>query len=81
MLNAIALLDKLDTLSDEQIMMLYQKVFGNLEGELVLIDLLDKYFEFRPTSNDREAGSQAVIIYIKNRLLGIAEKEPTQGES
>lgn len=79
MLNPIATLEKLDTLSDEQVMMLYQKVFQGLDGELVIIDLLDRYFEFRPTSNDREAGSQAVIIYIKNRLLGIAERQP-QGE-
>lgn len=73
MLNPLATLEKLDSLTDEQVMLLYQKVFQGLDAELVIADLMDRYFEFRPTSNDREAGSQAVIIYIKNRLLGIAE--------
>ena len=76
MLNPLALLEKLDELSDEQVTQLYQKVFQSIESELVLVDLMDRFFEFKKTSNDHEAGSQAVIIYIKNRLLGVAERQP-----
>lgn len=72
------ILDRLDTMTDQEKTQIYLKHFGTPEGEIILVDLMDRFFEFRPTSNDREAGSQAVIIYIKNRLLGIAEPEAQQ---
>lgn len=71
-------LEKLDGMTDPQKTMLYMKLFNTPEGELILVDLMEKFFEFKPTSNQQEAGSQAVIIYIKNRLLGIAEEEQPQ---
>lgn len=80
MLNPLGVLDKLDEMEDPQKTMLYLKVFNNPDGEMILADLMDKFFEFQPTSNDREAGSQAVIIYIKNRLLGVAEHKIKRGE-
>lgn len=77
-------LDRLDDLRKnrpDQITFTYQKFFSTPEGELILVDLMDRFFEFKPTANDRESGSQAVIIYIKNRLLGVTEPpEETQGE-
>lgn len=76
MFNPIPVLEKLDEMTDAQKTMIYLKVFNNPEAEMVLTDLMDHFFEFKPTSNDHEAGSQAVIIYIKNRLLGIAEADP-----
>lgn len=82
MVNPLPILERLDTMTDAQKTMLYMKHFSNPEGEMIIVDLMDHFFEFKPTSNDREAGSQAVIIYIKNRLLGIAEQEsaPNTGE-
>ncbi len=78
------LLDRLDKLrkeSPEHITFTYQKMFTMPEGQLILIDLMDKFCEFRPTANDKEAGAQGVIIYIKNKLLGVVEApEQTQGE-
>ena len=63
-------LDKLRKERPEHITYTYQKVFGMPEGELVLIDLMDRFFEFKPTMSDRESGAQAVLIYIKNTILG-----------
>lgn len=82
MLSPLPILERLDRMTDQEKTYTYLKIFSTPEGELVLVDLLDRFFEFKPTSNDREAGSQAVIIYIKNRLLGIAEPEsaPNTGE-
>lgn len=79
MLNIVANAERLDELrakNPEAITLTYQKIFSMPEGELILVDLMDLFFEFKPTSNDREAGAQAVIIYIKNRLLGVTP-EPT----
>lgn len=78
MFNPIPILERLDRMTDEEKTRSYLNLFSTPEGETVLVDLMDRFFEFKPTSNDREAGSQAVIIYIKNRLLGIAEHEPAQ---
>lgn len=75
-----ALLNRLDTIkktNPEHLTFTYQKLFTTPEGELILMDLMDRFFEFKPTVNDREAGSQAVVIYIKNRLLGVTE--PPEG--
>lgn len=80
MLNPMPLLERLDTLTDVQKTHMYMKLFNSPEGELVIVDLMDRFFEFKPTSNPQEAGSQAVIIYIKNRLLGIAEEPSPQPE-
>lgn len=81
MINPMPLLEKLDDMTDVQKTHLYLKLFNTPEGELILVDLMDRFFEFKPTSNQQESGSQAVIIYIKNRLLGIAEESvQTQGE-
>ena len=54
----------------EHITYMYQKVFGPPDGEFVLVDLMDRFFEFKPTSNDRESGAQAVLIHIKNMVRG-----------
>lgn len=83
MLNVPALLDQLDKINEqepERVTHTYQKFFTMPEGELILIDLMDRFFEFRPTTNDNEAGAQAVIIYIKNRILGVTEpkQRPTE---
>lgn len=74
-------LDHLDRIRDtepEKITHTYQKMFSTPEGELILIDLMDKFFEFSPVTNDHEAGSQAVLIYIKNRILGVVEPKETR---
>ncbi len=63
-------LDKLRSEQPEHITYTYQKVFGSPEGELILIDLLDRFFEFKKPMNMEEVGSQAVTIYIKNMILG-----------
>ncbi len=76
--NVVGVLDLLDKLREEEpekITLTYQKLFNMPEGELILADLMDHFFEFRPTSTDHEAGSQAVIIYIKNRILGVTEQK------
>lgn len=76
MLNMAGALENLDHIRDqepEKLTYTYQKFFATPEGELILIDLMDQFFEFKPTTNDHEAGAQAVIIYIKNRLLGVTE--------
>lgn len=79
--TAIENLDKIRESEPEKITYTYQKLFASPEGELILIDLMDKFFEFKPTSNSNEAGAQGVIIYIKNRILGVTEPkqrpEPT----
>lgn len=86
-MNKPPILENLDKLRKEdphQITFTYQKFFSMPEGELILADLMDHFFEFRPTKNDHEAGAQAVIIYIKNRLLGVTELpervQPTEGD-
>ena len=58
--------------------MLYCRLFNTPEADMVLCDLMDRFFEFRPVKSDYEAGAQSVIIYIKNRLLGISEPDPVQ---
>lgn len=73
-------LDKLKRDDPERITSTYQKVFGMPEGELVLIDLMDRFFEFKPVNNMTEAGAQSVIIYIKNRLLGVTEPKEQHQE-
>lgn len=79
--NPLPLIDRLDEMKDSEVTMLYNKVFNVPEGDLVLADLMDRFFEFKRTTNDHEAGSQAVLIYIKNRLLGIAEPDlPNTGD-
>lgn len=75
--DLVARLDKLDELRKNEpqtITQLYLNLFTTVDGQMVLTDLMDHFFEFKPTSNDHEAGSQAVIIYIKNRLLGVTEQ-------
>lgn len=86
MLNMQENLENLDKLRDhepEKITRTYQNLFTTPEGELILIDLMDNFFEFKPTKNDHEAGAQAVIIYIKNRILGVTEDKriPTGDQS
>lgn len=75
--NPVPVLDKLDELRnsgrDQDITRLYMKVFQGPDAEMVLVDLMDECHEFKPVTNQFEAGKQAVLIYIKNRLLGIAE--------
>jgi hypothetical protein len=74
--NPVPILEKLDELranSPDQITFIYQKFFGMPEGEMILVDLMDHFFEFKPTNTPFEAGEQAVVIYIKNRLLGVTE--------
>ncbi len=76
MLNIPSHLDLLDKHRKENpgnITYTYQKFFGSPEGELILIDLMDRFFEFKPVMNDREAGAQAVLIYIKNTILGTVD--------
>lgn len=83
MLNIPSLLEKLDDIKDNDPSILtstYMKVFNMPEGELILVDLMDRFFEFKPTTNDNDAGAQAVIIYIKNRLLGVTETKRKQEE-
>lgn len=86
MVDPLPLLEQLDIIRStkpEQLTHMYQKLFGGTtDGQMVLVDLMEQFFEFKPTSNDREAGSQAVLIYIKNRLLGITDQlVETKGES
>lgn len=83
--NMVPILEKLDELRAQrphEITNLYQKLFNTEDGKIVIVDLMDKFFEFKPTANDHEAGSQAVIIYIKNRVLGVTEapEQPTGEE-
>lgn len=81
--DMISRLDKLDELrqtNPQQLTQMYLNLFSTPDGQMVLTDLMDLFFEFKPTSNDRESGSQAVIIYIKNKLLGITEPPQQQGE-
>lgn len=76
-------LDKYRKENPEYITQTYQKIFGMPEGELVLIDLMDRFFEFKPVMNDRESGAQAVLIYIKNTILGqvdMSKYEPPKEE-
>lgn len=84
MLNAMALLQRLDEIqanSPQDLIGMYQKVFGDVEGEIVLMDLMQRFGEFKPSLNMFEAGNQAVLIYIKNRMLGIVEQPARpQGE-
>lgn len=86
--NPGPMLDNLDKMREENpefITQTYQKMFGMPEGQLILMDLMDKFFEFRPTSNNSEAGAQGVIIYIKNRIYGVTEipqhKQPNGDQS
>lgn len=87
-LNLPPMLEKLDELRDqrdEEITYLYQKLFSTEDGKMVLVDLMDLFFEFKPTTTEHEAGSQAVIIYIKNRVIGVSQKKnqsigPTGGD-
>lgn len=82
MLNIIGTLQALDNMTDEEKTQLYLKHFSNVEGQKILVDLMDRFCEFKPAITPFDAGGQAVIIYIKNRLLGIAEREalPIQGD-
>lgn len=83
MLNTLAIINKLDDInnnSPQDLVAMYQKVFGDVEGEIVLIDLMMRFGEFKPSVNQFEAGNQAVLIYIKNRMLGIMEQPVQQGE-
>lgn len=77
---ALDSLDKMRAENPEFITHTYQKMFGMPEGELILMDLMDKFFEFKPTSNDNEAGAQSVIIYIKNRIYGVTEPKQSTGD-
>lgn len=82
--DIIPRLEKLDVMREsdpQQITQLYLNIFTTPDGQMVLTDLMDHFFEFKPTSNDHEAGCHAVIIYIKNRLLGVTEQRPQQGET
>lgn len=78
--NPIPVLDKLDELRntgrDQEITRLYMKVFQGPDAEMVLVDLMSECHEFSPVTNKFEAGKQAVLIYIKNRLMGVAEPPP-----
>jgi hypothetical protein len=59
-------------------------MLGLPEGEMILIDLMDRFFEFKKPENMTEVGSQAVLIYIKNMVLGKIDTtwyEPKQEES
>lgn len=80
MINKLALIQKLDTLAPSDLVGVYQKVFSDVEGELVLIDLMMRFGEFKPATNLLETGQSSVLIYIKNRLLGIVEQPIPQGE-
>lgn len=74
--NPVPILEKLDVMREEapdQITFMYQKFFGMPEGEMILVDMMDHFFEFKPTNTPFEAGQQSVLIYIKNRLLGVTE--------
>lgn len=75
--DPLPILDKIDQIRNErpqELVTYYRKVFGTPEGEIVLVDLMDHFFEFRPTVNDMQAGSRAVIVHIKNQLLGITHQ-------
>lgn len=77
------LLDKYRKENPEAITQAYQNQFASPDGKLILIDLMDKFFEFCPTMNDRESGAQGVLIYIKNKILGkhdYSQFEPPQKE-
>jgi hypothetical protein len=82
-----ALLDLLDKHRKEnpgQITYTYQKLFGSSEGNLILIDLMDRFFEFKKPSNMEEVGAQAVLIYVKNTMRGVIDTtwyEPPKEES
>lgn len=79
--NLLPLIEKYDNTLKEDLISYYRKVFGSVEGELVLMDLMMNFYEFKPTSTAFEAGGQSVLIYIKNRILGIIEQPITkQGE-
>jgi hypothetical protein len=77
-------IDKCYKQTPEHITYLYQKTFGPPDGELVLVDLMDRFFEFKPTMSDREAGAQAVLIHIKNMIRGQIDtsklEQPMQGD-
>lgn len=79
--NAIfTLIGKLDNIRNErdhEMVGYYQKVFSTPEGEIVLVDLMMRFGEFKPSFNKMETGQHSVLIYIKNRLLGISEQPPT----
>lgn len=77
------LLDKHRKESPEAITQAYQNQFSTPDGKLILIDLMDKFFEFKPTKDVGEAGAQGVLIYIKNKILGkhdYSEYEPKNPE-
>lgn len=86
LLDIPALLDLLDKHRKEnpgQITYTYQKLFGSPEGNLVLIDLMDRFFEFKKPANMEEVGAQAVLIYIKNTMRGVVDStwyEPPKEE-
>lgn len=75
----ISKLDEIQELRPQEIVGFYQKVFNTPEGELVLIDLMIRFGEFKPSANTFEAGNQAVLIYIKNRMLGIVDQQVMKG--
>ena len=73
MLDIPSHLDNLDRLRKERpehITYTYQKVFGMPEGQLILIDLMERFFEFNKPNSMEEVGSQTVVMYIKNNILG-----------
>lgn len=77
------LLDKYRKENPEALTQAYQNQFSTPDGKLILIDLMDKFFEFTPTMNDRESGAQGVLIYVKNKILGkhdYSQVEPPQRE-
>lgn len=74
MIDPLPILQKIDEIREqrpEELVTYYRKVFGTPEGEIVLVDLMDNFFEFKPTFSDMQSGSRAVIVHIKNQLLGI----------
>lgn len=76
LLDEQALLDLLDKYRKENpghITYTYQKMFGSPEGQLILIDLLERFFEFKKPANMEEVGAQAVTIYIKNTIRGVID--------
>lgn len=73
----VTLVNKIEEISNErphELIGYYQKVFSTPEGEIVLVDLMQRFGEFRPNFTKVEAGQNSVVIYIKNRLLGITEQ-------
>lgn len=82
--NLIEKINRLDEIRNdrpEELANLYQKVFSTVEGELILVDMMERFGEFKPSKDLFEAGNQAVLIYIKNRMLGIVEQPIIQEEN